>query len=134
MIRNCRHTMPAGAKCLSPAMRNSAYCYTHAPLHQYPRGPRPTKKSLQIPKPEDSQSLLAGLKRIMDAILTEEIDPRRAGQLLYGMQIASDSLRNARKRHRAKPMASTAFSSTAAPNQQPGGHSIARPNLKYDKG
>ena len=34
MYQECRHIMPNGVRCQSPALRGTAYCYFHTRLHR----------------------------------------------------------------------------------------------------
>lgn len=91
MVRECRHIMPAGLHCKSPAMRRSVYCYHHDRLHRYRGRPGP-RKSIQLPKLDTREALIKGLTDVMNAILHDKIDPRKGGRLIHGMQIASEHL------------------------------------------
>ena len=86
----CRHIKTDGHRCKSPALRGHAFCYFHCKLHTT------TKISalddISLPLPEDSQSIKLALKQIFDALLSSRIDSKRAGQLLYGLQIASQQI------------------------------------------
>jgi len=95
MFRKCRHRMPTGIHCQSPAMGNSVYCYHHDRLHRRlgMTGRRP--KPLQLPTLDSRDALLAGLTGVMNAALARKIDSRQAGRLIYGMQVAASNLPNA---------------------------------------
>jgi hypothetical protein len=92
MPRNCRHTMPTGRTCQSPAMRESAYCYFHSRLHRYPHYRSPTKKQLKLLALDSPKAIQTSLADVMNSILSGRIDPRRAGKVLYGIQIAAATL------------------------------------------
>jgi hypothetical protein len=101
MYRECRHRMPTGRHCQSPAMRPSAYCYYHDRLHRYPGRPGP-KKPLQLPRLDNRDALLTGLTDVMNAILARKVDTRQAGRLIHGMQVAASSLGKASAREKFK--------------------------------
>jgi hypothetical protein len=96
MIQECRHIMPSGAKCHSPALRGMAYCYFHVP------GRRPAQRQslvhpppLKLPVLKDRRAIQIALGQVLSAIGSSGINPRSAGQLLHGLQIASDILQRA---------------------------------------
>ena len=101
----CRHIKPDGGRCGSPALRKQHFCYYHGSARRCgPRQPQvqtlAARKSstFDLPSPADlaehtGVGLALGL--ILHKIAHNEIDPRRAGLLLYGLQIASINL----KRH-----------------------------------
>ena len=101
--QQCRHIKPDGHRCGSPALRGEHFCYYHAKA-RYP-GPRQPQvnssaarrsSTFDLPSPADlaehtGVGLALGL--ILHKIAHNEIDPRRAGLLLYGLQIASMNLK-----------------------------------------
>jgi hypothetical protein len=53
-------------------------------------GPRsPESLPLQLPAVEDSASIQLALIEVLQALACNQLDPRRAGLLLYGLQVAS---------------------------------------------
>jgi hypothetical protein len=61
MFNLCRHIMPSGAKCHTPALRGKPYCYYHTRLHRFPaaqaspsmasRSPRKTSSATHSSSP-----------------------------------------------------------------------------------
>lgn len=49
---------------------------------------------LQLPAPEDSASIQLALIEVIQALAADQIKPRRAGLLLYGLQVASANAKN----------------------------------------
>jgi hypothetical protein len=47
---------------------------------------------MRLPSPEGPAAIQLSIAKITDALINGSIDPRRAGQLLYAMQIASQNL------------------------------------------
>src|SRR5215471_627462 len=89
----CRHIFTAGHRCGSPALRNEDFCY----YHHTTRKPAPKKRplapfDLELPIPEDRAAIQQALGQILQRIASNQIDPRRAGLLLYGLQIAASIL------------------------------------------
>jgi len=94
MYPECRHIMPNGAKCHSPAMRGMAYCYFHTPGRRSAQGQgRAQKKPLKLPVLDDRTAIQIAVTQVLNAIGSSKISRRSAGQLLYGLQIASEVLR-----------------------------------------
>lgn len=95
LIRNCRHIMPTGANCQSPAMRDSAYCYYHARLHShYPR-PRKPKNLPKLENLDSRRAIQVAITEVLNGLLARKIDPRQAGRALYGIQMASQAVEGA---------------------------------------
>lgn len=90
MYLACRHIRPGGVRCQSPALKGQAFCYFHARLHSSSK-PGLIENGL-LPVPEDSAAIQESLGRIFQAIVLSHIDPKQAGQLLWGLQIASSIL------------------------------------------
>ncbi len=87
MYSECRHIMPSGRKCHSPALRNQPYCYYHQNLHRYSNPPNPDK--LAVFPIEDVRGIQIALTQVLAALNSPYMDNRRAGLLLYGLQIAA---------------------------------------------
>jgi len=51
---------------------------------------------MRLPSPEGPAAVLVSIAQIDDALINGRIDPKRAGQLLYSMQIASQHLESHR--------------------------------------
>src|SRR6201996_7896924 len=95
----CRHIFPDGRRCGSPAIRGpegpDAFCYYHHNSRR-PIQDAPTRKRRQsrfaLPNPEDRSAIQQSIGEVLRRIASNDIDPRRAGLLLYGLQIASLNL------------------------------------------
>lgn len=114
--RQCEHIKANGVFCGSPALRGRNYCYFHlthigrrlraeraqahlvSKANAYGLDPDAlalaAEVPLDLPPLEDANSVQIALMQVMDAILHNRIDSKRAGLLLYGLQIASSNLRN----------------------------------------
>ena len=87
LMRNeCRHVMPSGLHCQSPAMRGSGFCYLHA-RPQRPTHPREAR--IEMPSRLDSKGAQLFVHRIMEALANGHISARRGAVLLYGLQMSS---------------------------------------------
>lgn len=90
MFKECRHIMPSGAKCKSPALRDLPFCYFHTSLHRFGESAaRADNEPLEIPALEDRSAVQIALTQVLGALGSSRLDPRRAGLFLYGLQIAS---------------------------------------------
>ena len=87
MYHECRHIMPSGKKCHSPALHNQAYCYYHNNLRRYSRPP--VGDNLSLSSIEDNRGIQIALTQVLTALNSPYMDTRRAGLLLYGLQIAT---------------------------------------------
>ena len=99
MYYECRHIMPNGARCHSPAIRGKDFCYFHTRLHS-PAEPSPaaaksrsaTAEPRKLPVLEDRSAILVALSQIVNDLNSKRLDARRAGQILYALQIASQNV------------------------------------------
>jgi hypothetical protein len=87
MYNECRHIMPSGKKCHAPALRNQPHCYYHQNLRRYGSAPNP-EKLISFPI-EDVRGIQISLTQVLGALNSPYMDTRRAGLLLYGLQIAT---------------------------------------------
>ena len=118
MTTICRHIKTNGQRCGSPALANHVFCYFHRTLAQ--RHPKParalgwgeniptiihpldptrephlaaTHPALNLPPLEDRESIQLAASMIVGALAGNGLDPKRAGILLYGLQVASANAR-----------------------------------------
>ena len=93
MVYECRHIMHNGEKCHSPALRATPYCYYHTRLHRFTaKPPIGVMGNLHLPVLEDRSAILLALAQVFGALTSSNIDAKRAGLLLYGLQIASQNV------------------------------------------
>jgi len=91
----CRHIFTDGHRCGSKCLRNEDFCYYHHATRRPKPKPdlyRDTQSSFDIPIPEDRSAVQAGIGVILQRVAQGQLDPRRAGLLLYGLQIAATNL------------------------------------------
>jgi hypothetical protein len=98
-IRMCRHIKEDGVFCQNPALRDRDYCYAH--LRMLGRRMRMAQEAasrkplrLVLPPLEDLSSVQSALMQVLDAIASGQLEQRRAGLLLYGLQQAGSNLRH----------------------------------------
>ncbi len=83
-------------------MRDSNYCYWHHKARARRRrndhigGPISMEgnSGLDLPVLEDANAVQVSIQEIMQAILDRRIDNKRAGLLIYSLQLASSNIRN----------------------------------------
>jgi hypothetical protein len=91
----CRHIFTDGHRCASPCLRQEEFCYYHHTTRKpiaNPKQRRSRRSSFHLPLPEDRSAIQASIGEVLQRIASNDIDPRRAGLLLYGLQIASLNL------------------------------------------
>ena len=91
----CRHIFTDGRRCGSPCLRGEAFCYYHHTTRrpiENPRQRRARQSHFALPLPEDRSAIQSSIGQVLQRIAANEIDPKRAGLLLYGLQIASLNL------------------------------------------
>lgn len=93
MYQECRHIMPSGVRCHSPALRGMHYCYFHTRLHRLASAQGGGKEEpLNLHVLEDRSAIQLALSQVLNALGSSKLDPRRAGLFLYGLQIASQNV------------------------------------------
>jgi hypothetical protein len=93
----CRHIHVSGTRCGSPCLRREPFCYFHhttrppvTPAQVAARAAR--RADFALPMPEDRAAIQLSIGEVLQRIAANQLDPRRAGLLLYGLQIASGNL------------------------------------------
>jgi hypothetical protein len=91
----CRHIFTDGHRCASPCLRQEEFCYYHHTTRKpiaNPKQRRSRRSTFHLPLPEDRSAIQSSIGEVLQRIAANDIDPRRAGLLLYGLQIASLNL------------------------------------------
>ena len=98
----CRHIKPDGHRCGSPSLRDQNFCFYHRTARRCgPRQPQVQTatarkaSTFDLPSPADladRSGIQLAVALLLHKIAHNEIDPRRAGLLLYGLQIATVAL------------------------------------------
>jgi hypothetical protein len=86
----CRFIRSNGLKCHAAAMRGSQFCYFHGRTRICVA--RPRKKPLQLPPLQDQESIHAALSQVIHALASGDLDGKRAGSLLYALQMAQQTV------------------------------------------
>ncbi len=90
MYLACRHIKPNGVRCESPALCGHAFCYFHARLHT--KSNITVLSDLKLPVPEDNAAIQESLAKVFEAILNSRISSKEAAQILWGLQIATQTI------------------------------------------
>ncbi len=102
----CRHIHADGRRCGSASLRGEEFCYFHHTSRKpvtNPRARRTRQASFDLPLPEDRAAIQLSIGEVLRRIASNQIDPRRAGLLLYGLQIASINLPHGRSSANSQP-------------------------------
>jgi hypothetical protein len=82
MAPRCRWVRQDGTACRSPQMKQHIYCFAHMQMAEA------RTLLLLLPPPEDANAIQVGLMRIQKALIEDTISTKKAGLLLYSMQLA----------------------------------------------
>jgi hypothetical protein len=78
----CRWVKQDGTTCGSPQMRNYIYCYAHRQMMEA------RTLMLRLPAAEDANAIQVGIMKVQKALIEDTISMKKAGLLLYSMQLA----------------------------------------------
>jgi hypothetical protein len=82
MAPRCRWVRQDGTSCRSPQMKQHIYCFAHMQMAEA------RTLMLMLPAAEDANAIQVGLMRIQKALIEDTISTKKAGLLLYSMQLA----------------------------------------------
>ena len=82
MAPRCQWVRQDGTSCGSPQMKQHIYCFAHMQMAEA------RELMLRLPPPEDANAIQVGLMRIQKAVVEDTISMKKAGLLLYSMQLA----------------------------------------------
>jgi transposase-like protein len=82
MAPRCQWVRQDGTSCRSPQMKQHIYCFAHRQMAEA------RTLMLMLPPPEDANAIQVGLMRIQKAVIEDTISTKKAGLLLYSMQLA----------------------------------------------
>ena len=99
-VRYCQHTKVDGAFCQAPPLNGRPYCRFHLEaLGRRMRMARARARRepyhLVLPILEDLNAVQVARMQVMDALAAGQLDEKRAGLLLYGLQGIAGDLRSA---------------------------------------
>jgi hypothetical protein len=81
----CEKVRVDGTVCECPRMKGYSYCYAHERMLQA----RPRK--LALPALEDANAIQLAIMMVQKALIDDEISEKKAGLLLYSLQIAASN-------------------------------------------
>ncbi len=97
-IARCQHIKVNGTQCGSPAVRAQRFCYFHNQFRQKQlqinSNMQQQRWKITLPLLEDANSIQMGLVQVMRLLVTQQIEYRAAGLMLYALQTASANLKH----------------------------------------
>jgi hypothetical protein len=85
--KTCTHIKISGVRCGSPSLRGERFCYYHQRMHRGVRTP-PQSRLHPIACIEDKESIQSALAEVINALLRNTIDMKRATLILRALHIA----------------------------------------------
>jgi hypothetical protein len=82
MAPRCQWVRRDGTSCRSPQMKQHIYCFAHMQMAEA------RTLMLMLPAAEDANAIQVGLMQIQKALIEDRISMKKAGLLLYSMQLA----------------------------------------------
>ncbi len=84
----CEKVREDGTVCGCPQMKGYRYCYAHERMLEM------RSSRLELPALEDANAIQMAIMRVQKALIDDEISEKKAGLLLYSLQMASSNLKN----------------------------------------
>jgi hypothetical protein len=95
-VERCQHIRMNGDRCGSPALRGREFCHFHircAPVQvDVSTSATVPPTPFFLPVLEDAPSIRLAIAQICEHLLHRRLDAKKAGVLLYAMQVASSNL------------------------------------------
>jgi len=85
--KSCTHIKISGVRCGSPSLRGQQFCYYHQRMHRGVRTP-PQSRLHPLACIEDKESIQAALAEVINSLLRNTIDMKRAALILRALHIA----------------------------------------------
>ncbi|SRR5579871_3144414 len=82
----CAAIKADGTGCGSPKMKNHIYCYAHSKMLEA------RAEKLALPRLEDANAIQMAVMLVQRALIDDEISEKKAGLLLYSLQIAATNV------------------------------------------
>ncbi|ABF41037.1 hypothetical protein Acid345_2036 [Candidatus Koribacter versatilis Ellin345] len=95
-FHECQHVLANGNTCRAPRLRNEPFCYFHVAARDRVRRQRlaaERRLPLQVPVLEDRMTIQLALSDVVNALLSDRIDAKKAALTLYALQTASSNLK-----------------------------------------
>jgi hypothetical protein len=84
----CEKVREDGTVCGCPQMKGYRYCYAHERMLEM------RSSRLELPPLEDANAVQMAIMRVQKALIDDEISEKKAGLLLYSLQMASSNLKH----------------------------------------
>ena len=98
MTARCQHVMPSGRRCRAGRIQTARLCFFHGRQHARrcyeADGNGHATLGHEIPEVEDRASIQIAINEVIRSLARNWIDSKKAGLLLYGLNIALQNLRN----------------------------------------
>jgi hypothetical protein len=94
-VKTCTHIKVTGVRCGSPALRGEHFCYFHQRMVRGVRTP-PQSRIHPIALLENEESIQASLMEVVNALVRNTVDTKRAELILRALNAA---IRNSRRVH-----------------------------------
>ncbi len=94
-VASCTHIKVTGVRCGSPALRGEQFCYFHQRMVRGVRTP-PQARLHPIALIEDEESIQSALMEVINALMRNTIDLKRAALILRALHIAVKNAQRAR--------------------------------------
>jgi hypothetical protein len=95
-VERCQHIKVNGDRCGSPALRDRKFCHFHdrcSPVQvDVSTSATVPPAPFFLPVLEDAPSIRLAIAQICEHLLHRRLDAKKAGVLLYAMQVASSNL------------------------------------------
>ena len=108
----CEKVREDGTVCGCPQMRGYRYCYAHERMLQT------QSQKLDLPAQEDGNGIQMAIMRVQKALIDDEISEKKAGLLLYSLQMASSNLKHTSFTSKDKEVVTEMRESPAAPTSR----------------
>ena len=99
----CTHIKVTGVRCGSPALKGEQFCYFHQNAHRGVRRPKESRLH-PIALIEDEESIQYALMEVMNALMRNNIDLKRAALILRALHIAVKNASRVKYNEHAKHM------------------------------
>ena len=116
-VQSCTHIKVTGVRCGAPALRGEQFCYFHQRMVRGVRTP-PQARLHPIALIEDEESIQAALMEVINALMRNTIDLKRATLILRALHIAVKNAQRARL-HQSSSQAITEIPDYNPPARNP---------------
>jgi len=132
----CQHIKINGERCGAPALHERNFCRFHnccrsAEFDISISAAEPAA-FFYLPTLEDAASIQATITQVCEHLLHRRLDPKKAGVVLYGMQVALSNLDRLSKENTQHHTHESSSSVPAPPEAIPAAHDVSGPTPSDD--